>query len=88
MYIVCLCADEYSFVLFYGQDGHSPLYAACDWDHPDVVDILLQGGADPNLVSQVYMYVYFHFSSDKTLHSYDCQLHIQVINCLWQLVQG
>lgn len=52
---ICTCADEYtlSSTLFHGQDGYSPLYVACTWNQPDVVDILLQNGADPIFVSKV-----------------------------------
>lgn len=35
------------------QSGFSPLYAACEKDHSEVVDTLLKSGADPNLTSKV-----------------------------------
>ena len=33
--------------------GNTPLHYACQLDYPDVADILLQHGADPNAVSKI-----------------------------------
>ena len=39
----------YVHVLSCPQDGLSPLYVASQEDHTDVVDCLLENGADPNV---------------------------------------
>lgn len=44
------------------QSGISPLYEASQEGHPEVVDILLKNGADPNLATPVWRLVSsFHF---------------------------
>ena len=35
------------------QDGISTLYAASEGGHADIVDMLLKGGADPNVATKV-----------------------------------
>lgn len=42
------------------QDGISPLYAASKEGHAEVVDTLLKSGADPNLVTMVWILVCLH----------------------------
>ena len=39
--------------LNYIQDGVTPLHFACENGHDEVVKILLQGGADPNIQDKV-----------------------------------
>ena len=43
----------YNALSFFQQDGYTPLYLASEEDHPEVVDILLKNGADPNLATEV-----------------------------------
>jgi ankyrin repeat protein len=35
------------------QRGYTPLYWAAYWGHCDIVALLLEGGASPNLVDKV-----------------------------------
>ena len=42
-------------LLFSIQDGFSPLYAACQNGHRDVVDLLLEHNANINLASKVHV---------------------------------
>ena len=46
----------YVHVLSCPQDGLSPLYVASQEDHTEVVDCLLENGADPNVASMVWQY--------------------------------
>ena len=47
----------YMFVSSTTQDGFSPLYAASQFGHTDIVDTLLRHGADPNLAGTVWRLV-------------------------------
>ena len=53
------------------QDGLSPVYFASQEGHPDVVDLLVQAGADIDLdISEVYTCQYTHtVSSSVRYHS-------------------
>ena len=48
----------YSIVSSTVQDGLSPLYAASEMGHSQIVDILLLKGADPNLTCTVCVLVW------------------------------
>lgn len=50
----CACVRVYSSASFFPQKGISPLYAASQRGHTDMVQNLLIGGADPNLTSMVW----------------------------------
>ena len=48
-----MCAYMYGIVSSTAQDGASPLHAASEEGHTEVVDTLLKSGADPNLATTV-----------------------------------
>lgn len=61
--------DEYIHVYIsnpiHMQNGNSPLYIACALGHTEVVDVLLNNGADPKLATMVWRLVCL--SKSKTL---------------------
>lgn len=52
MYIMTFLCSAYFLPLI--QDGYSPLHAASEEGHANVVDSILKSGANPNLATEVW----------------------------------
>ena len=68
------------------QDGLSPVYIASQEGHPDVVDLLVQAGADIHLAEpEVYTCQYTHtVSSSVRYHSVsECRMKHSTVVSYW-----